>query len=805
MKFLSNILVKAGLVVEGSTQLNSLAGVGTRMVVANAAGIVSTQAIPVTSVFGRTGAVVAQVGDYTTAQVTESGNLYYTDARARAAISLTTTGSSGAATYTAGVLNIPNYTLAGLGGISGSGASGQVAYWTGTSVQSGSNNLFWDNAQGRLGIGTNAPLSRLHLKPTTTATSAIIIEHPETTPSAFGRTNIYITGNGQTTTGANNAEFSFSVAGPGSGSGTDGPYFFARGNSYSRIANQRGLLGFVAGNISTPVGLDGSLYFLAESSFIDFMTGLSATSRLRIHNNGNVGIGFGATDPAVRLGVSGDTLLRGSGNTSATNALTVQNSASATMMSISNDAANTILNITGSTYSVFQANQTTANRNVYFGTTGTGVEFGVGTSIATYTFLNGSGYGLLRINTAPIPTAGGNVIDLPVINTPFQPTSGTATFTLLHMRPNINQVGATGITRGLYVNPTLTAAADWRSIEWSNNSGWGLYGAGTANNYLAGSLLIGSTNNFAKLYVAGPTLSGTTQTYIGSQPTINQPLTNLQCFWSNIVGNLASTVTNAYSYIASQSGIASSTITNLFGFTADSSLSAATNVYGFYGNIASGTGRWNLYMAGTADNYLAGNLGIGITPTVKLHVSGDTILKGSGATSATTALTVQNSSSTNLFSVRNDGLSTFGGSVAINSTTTFNANTTLTGSGLMNHQIISTSTTGYSYLIFKNTATSGREMHIALGGSGTGANANLFYISDETAGVKRLQIDSTGNLGIGTTPTALTDIGASTTTRASLRIRSGTAPTTPNDGDIWFDGTDIKMRIGGVTKTFTLI
>lgn len=37
----------------------------------------------VQSVFGRTGAVVATSGDYTTAQVTESGNLYYTDARVR--------------------------------------------------------------------------------------------------------------------------------------------------------------------------------------------------------------------------------------------------------------------------------------------------------------------------------------------------------------------------------------------------------------------------------------------------------------------------------------------------------------------------------------------------------------------------------------------------------------------------------------------------------------------------------------------------------------------------------------------------
>ncbi|MBM3930594.1 MAG: hypothetical protein FJ336_04845, partial [Sphingomonadales bacterium] len=74
---------------------------------------------PVTSVFGRTGAVVAQAGDYTTTLVTEGTNLYYTNARARLALSLTTTGSSGAATYdnTTGVFNVPQYTLAGLGGV----------------------------------------------------------------------------------------------------------------------------------------------------------------------------------------------------------------------------------------------------------------------------------------------------------------------------------------------------------------------------------------------------------------------------------------------------------------------------------------------------------------------------------------------------------------------------------------------------------------------------------------------------------------------------------------------------------------
>lgn len=98
----------------GVLRVTNLAGTGSRMVIVDANGVMSTQAIPtgsVTSVFGRTGAVVAESGDYTTSQVTEGTNLYFTNARARAAISLTTTGSSGAATYVDGVLNIPNYSV----------------------------------------------------------------------------------------------------------------------------------------------------------------------------------------------------------------------------------------------------------------------------------------------------------------------------------------------------------------------------------------------------------------------------------------------------------------------------------------------------------------------------------------------------------------------------------------------------------------------------------------------------------------------------------------------------------------------
>jgi len=47
----------------------------------------------------------------TTSAISEGTNLYFTNARSRSAISLTTTGTSGAATYnsTTGVLNVPNY------------------------------------------------------------------------------------------------------------------------------------------------------------------------------------------------------------------------------------------------------------------------------------------------------------------------------------------------------------------------------------------------------------------------------------------------------------------------------------------------------------------------------------------------------------------------------------------------------------------------------------------------------------------------------------------------------------------------
>jgi len=93
----------------------------------------------VTSVFGRTGAVVATSGDYTTTQVTEGTNLYFTDARARAAITLTTTGTSGAATYSGGTLNIPQYQGVLTNPVTGTGTTNTLPKFTGASTIGNSN------------------------------------------------------------------------------------------------------------------------------------------------------------------------------------------------------------------------------------------------------------------------------------------------------------------------------------------------------------------------------------------------------------------------------------------------------------------------------------------------------------------------------------------------------------------------------------------------------------------------------------------------------------------------------------------
>ena len=38
----------------------------------------------------------------------------------------------------------------------------------------------------------------------------------------------------------------------------------------------------------------------------------------------------------------------------------------------------------------------------------------------------------------------------------------------------------------------------------------------------------------------------------------------------------------------------------------------------------------------------------------------------------------------------------------------------------------------------------------------------------------------------------------------TINLKTITDPVSPNNGDLWFDGSTLKIRIGGVTKTVTV-
>lgn len=139
-----------------------------------------------------------------------------------------------------------------------------------------------------------------------------------------------------------------------------------------------------------------------------------------------------------------------------------------------------------------------------------------------------------------------------------------------------------------------------------------------------------------------------------------------------------------------------------------------------------------------------------------------------------------------------------------------------------------TTTQGSNSVSFQSTNTRGSGTNVGIQGLSTGNGssgiAGRFYVTGSPTNRAGIVIGNTtpsgsfdiyadggydnylsGRLGVAqTSPTAVVDVGASTTARSSLRIRSGTAPTSPNDGDIWFDGTDLKIRISGATKTVTV-
>jgi len=136
---------------------------------------------------------------------------------------------------------------------------------------------------------------------------------------------------------------------------------------------------------------------------------------------------------------------------------------------------------------------------------------------------------------------------------------------------------------------------------------------------------------------------GTIQSDVTSQHNVfySRPATAASAF----------TVSGLYHYRATQGTFgAGSAVTSQHGFIVDSDLTGATNNYGFYSNIASGTGRYNFYAAGSAANYFAGDMQFAKTVTAAGTTGAQTINKTAGTVNfaaAATSLVVTNSLVTN--------------------------------------------------------------------------------------------------------------------------------------------------------------
>ena len=91
-------------------------------------------------------------------------------------------------------------------------------------------------------------------------------------------------------------------------------------------------------------------------------------------------------------------------------------------------------------------------------------------------------------------------------------------------------------------------------------------------------------------------------------------VTNLIGFRQDLRNLSTGTVTNAVgSRVLTVTNSGGGAITNVFGFLCGAQTVGGTLNAAFAGQIASGTGRWNAYMSGTADNHFAGGVFVGDT------------------------------------------------------------------------------------------------------------------------------------------------------------------------------------------------
>lgn len=142
---------------------------------------------------------------------------------------------------------------------------------------------------------------------------------------------------------------------------------------------------------------------------------------------------------------------------------------------------------------------------------------------------------------------------------------------------------------------------------------------------VSGGLSIGTLNPIldSHIYIGKDSSGFSNFQNIFLETVAQSSVTNTISGFTSRIGTAAAafTLPDMFHFICGKGTFgAGSSVTRQYGFFAGN-ITGATNNYSFYGQSAAATGVWALHMAGTAQNYLAGNLGVGVmVPTVKLQV-----------------------------------------------------------------------------------------------------------------------------------------------------------------------------------------
>jgi len=383
--------------------------------------------------------------------------------------------------------------------VTGSGTTGQVSFWTGTQTQGGDNGLFWDNTNKRLGLGVTTPTLPFQIERNANSSQNIWVRNINTGNNAYSGIAAASIGISPSTTGSIELRaYSFGhTIWPSRGliaassELTNGMVFITSSASPIEFWTNNGRRAIIASTGEFSIGTTSAAARLhvvgsgtsSSTWTAQFHNSAGNNNALMIRDDGNVGIG--TNTPTARLHAVG------AGATSATEAFRAANSDNKNLFRVLNNGWLRFGNAANSASPIFFP---FTNQQGASDINGTNLCF------FNYTTSQSSSLGKYFFTGEQSTQTSGNNFCF-YINEEFTPPSGNATSTAFYVRSVINQTaGGTGITRGLSLVPSLINAVQYQTVHWDTPRGannWGLYGQGTALNYLQSALAIGTTTQDA--------------------------------------------------------------------------------------------------------------------------------------------------------------------------------------------------------------------------------------------------------------------------------------------------------------------